>query len=422
MPNTAFPISTVCARFFQPVADVFSQLLTSQRNCPQFSDPDFIEMGLARVLSNAASGRDFLQSHAEAGRLRLSVGHFFETLKSPRRLALCRELSRCLQQSVSRVCEDPFRPFPELADFDLYAGDGHCHAAAAHDKAMGDSRQPVGHLFTLNLRSRALHHLTLGETGGTRKREHDMHALKRLDLDELRHHAKKGRKAMMVWDRAGIDFRFWHKAKQNGLYFVSRDKDNMRLETIGLMPFDKKDPRNQGVLIDDIVSTSQGVAVRRVVYYDAIGDVTYTYLTSEMTLPPGLIALLYKRRWDIEKAFDEAKNKYHERKAWASSPTAKMIQGQFIAMTHNLMLVIEADLEKNEQVRNEPELARRAKRLAKIKTDLAKKGIAVPFVYSAITNLTQRGVKLIRWLRNHLYGTRPWTDAVSHLRRLYAAL
>ena len=99
-----------------------------------------------------------------------------------------------------------------------------------------------------------------------------------------------------------------------------------------------------------------------------------------------------------------------------------MIQGQFIAMTHNLMLFIEVDLDQREQVRNEPEIARREKRLQQVATRLAKDGQRLPFAYSAFRQLTQRGVKLIRWLRNHLYNNCPWQVAVSRLRRLYAAL
>lgn len=425
MPTTPVSSHDVSARFFQPVADLFSDKtspLVHTRVCPELTDEGFIDIGVYRVLSASASGRDFLQTHSEAGGQRLSVGHFFEALKSERRLDLNIEISRRLQEKVNLICEDPLRSLPELAGFDLYAGDGHFHAAAAHDKAIGKNRQPVGHLFTLNLRSGALNYLMLGEAGGERKHEHDMHALKRMEIEELKHQARKGRRVMMVWDRAGVDFLFWHKAKQKGLYFLSRKKENMRLETIGILAFDKSDPRNAGVLSDELVSTSQGVAVRRVVYHDPVGDTTYTYITMEMTLPPGLLALLYKRRWDIEKVFDEAKNRYQEGKAWASSPTAKMIQGHFIAITHNLMLLMETDLDKNEQVRNEPEIARRAKRLEELKADMAKRNRVIPFVYTAVTRMTQRGAKLIRWLRNHLHGKRPWAEAVDDLRMLYTAL
>jgi hypothetical protein len=85
------------------------------------------------------------------------------------------------------------------------------------------------------------------------------------------------------------------------------------------------------------------------------------------------------------------------------------------------MLFIEADLDQCEQVRNEPEIARREKGLQQIAARLAKGGHRLPFAYSAFRQLTQRGVKVIRWLRNHLYRDCSWPAAVSHLRRLYAA-
>jgi len=50
------------------------------------------------------------------------------------------------------------------------------------------------------------HHLAVAEIGGSRKNEHDMHILKRLDKDILRMSAKKGSKVLHVYDRAGIDY------------------------------------------------------------------------------------------------------------------------------------------------------------------------------------------------------------------------
>ena len=47
---------------------------------------------------------------------------------------------------------------------------------------------------------------------------------------------------MVVWDRAGIDFGFWEESKRLGVYFVSREKANMKIEVLGLTPgFDRAD-------------------------------------------------------------------------------------------------------------------------------------------------------------------------------------
>ena len=104
------------------------------------------------------------------------------------------------------------------------------HAAAAHDSAAADDgvKYATGHFFSLHLRTHALAHLTVADQL-TRQREHDMHALKRLSLEELRQGAPKGRQVLYVYDRAGIDFQQWHRWKHSGgLYFVSREPSGAR--------------------------------------------------------------------------------------------------------------------------------------------------------------------------------------------------
>jgi hypothetical protein len=66
------------------LADLWPRL-QSTRLCPELSDFDFLRLGVQRVLSQAKSGRDFLQTHAAGGGSPITVSHFFETLKSERR-------------------------------------------------------------------------------------------------------------------------------------------------------------------------------------------------------------------------------------------------------------------------------------------------------------------------------------------------
>jgi hypothetical protein len=103
------------------------------------------------------------------------------------------------------------------------------------------------------------------------------------------------------WDRAGIDFMQWFKWKQfDDVYFISREKENMDLMMMAELPFDKKDPINTGVLSYDYVGTSAGVAMHRVRYQCPISGNKYNFVTSLPYISPGLIAFLYKTRWDIE--------------------------------------------------------------------------------------------------------------------------
>jgi len=283
-------------------------------------------------------------------------------------------------------------------------------------------KYPVGHFFALNLRTHGLSHLAVADQI-ERKKEHDMRALKAMGRATLRQGAPAGRKVLYVWDRAGIDFRQWHHWKHTGaIYFVSREKENMKLEVLGKNPWDRSDLRNEGVFSDELVGTSQGVSVRRVIYRCPLRAQEFRFLTSECTLPPGLIAHLYRQRWEIEKTFDELKNKLGERKAWASSPEAKAAQAHFLCLAHHLMLRCERRLEREAGVRNEAEIARRAYRLEKEQERLGKMNLTVPVLVRAFQRLTVRSVKFIRWLRVQLF-TRPHPGQdIATLRHLFASL
>jgi len=67
----------------------------------------------------------------------------------------------------------------------------------------------------------------------------------------------------------------------------------------------------------------------------------------------GLIAFLYKLRWDVEKVFDQIKNKTFEQKAWAGNQTAKQQNAMFIALAHNLMKMLEVIIEHQEGITNQ---------------------------------------------------------------------
>ena len=95
----------------------------------------------------------------------------------------------------------------------------------------------------------------------------------------------------------------------------------MDLQVLGVHPFDRAAPMNCDVIADELVGTSVGVT-----YQDAESGTVYIYLTNlPVSVPPGLVALLYESRWEVEKVFDEFKNKLGETKSWASPPMPKPV-------------------------------------------------------------------------------------------------
>ena len=247
--------SSVFAPFFSPVVDVY---ISSSRkyNCTTLSDLDFLEMGVLRCVSASQTGREFLQHHGDHDRLEIDLDLFFKSLKSRRRIDNLYSVNHLINPLLRESVVDPFAEIPELDGYAIYAGDGHFHAAAVHDpkdiSSAGNERKlATGHFFTLNLRTHYLNHLGTSDLRDERKGEHDMHLIKRSEIDQLRGGEPKGTKVILVWDKAGIDFRFWHKVKMSsGLYFVSREKSNMKLISCGFLSFDREDPRNNGVISD----------------------------------------------------------------------------------------------------------------------------------------------------------------------------
>ncbi len=410
--------STVYNVFSKPAIDVVATC-SKFRSCPELSDPDWIAMGIQRAVFESKTGRDFLQTHGVNLDFCPELSHYFHTLKSPRRLKLIQEVNQRVAHSLKEYLPDELASFPQLDNFDIYAGDGHWHEAASHDAFIDGKTHATGHFYRLDLRRRILGRMATAEG----KKEHDMHALKRLTKDMLRQEAPVGRQVIYVWDKASIDFRFWHNLKTTaGIYFISMEKENMSLMVIKKNKWDQADPINRGILKDELVESCHEILLRRVTYQVPDTGEILVFLTTEMTLPPGLIAHLYHRRWQIEKVFDGLKNKLNEKKSWAASPTAKAAQAEFLCLTHNLIRRIEHQLAYDEAVVNAPDRKRHSKRLDEQKKASKKAKRLWPTTWNTLQEPVLYSVKLIRWLRSNFMSGLDWTAALPRLRALYATL
>src|SRR5688500_3106945 len=87
------------------------------------------------------------------------------------------------------------------------------------------------------------------------------------------------------------------------------------------------------------------------------------------------------------------------RKAWGTTLVAKETQALLIAITHNLLLCYEQDLEDRHDVKNTTEDERRSKRMDSAERAYAKTGWPISLLVLAARRATQRSVKFIRWLR-----------------------
>lgn len=425
--------SSVFSRLLAPLHDFFKSA-SHQYLCHQLSDWDWIQTGLFRVLDDQPSGCAFLQKRVLQLLAPLTKSHYFESCKSPRRLRHLQSLTEAFTQAeagkalrhpsgITNLLHGSNSALQScLADFHIYAGDGHFHAASSHDLPDGKlTKHAVGHLYALNLRTSFLSHLAFGHETG-KKKPHDMEVLKRLTTAQLRQGAGKGEKVLYIWDRAGIDFRKWdHWKNTSGIYFLSRSKTNMKLEHPLPIAYDPADTLNAGIVADQWVSHSQGAMIRRVSFILPETGETMSFLTNlGVKIPPGIVAHLYFMRWRIEKTFDEIKNKLGETKAWAKSGTAKKMQAQFITLAYNLGRLLHENLEKNEDLRDDTNYRKQERRLEKMQAAMVAGNRALPLLRIKLQKATQLSVKFYRWLRHEIVHPSPWHLAVSRLKYLHA--
>jgi hypothetical protein len=162
--------------------------------------------------------------------------------------------------------------------------------------------------------------------------------------------------------------------------------------------------------------------VRRVIYRCPISAEEYRYLTNVNDGPPGLIAHLYRARWEIAKVFDELKNKLEEGQAWASRATAKTMQAQFLCLASHLMLLCEDWLEHEHGIRYQAEHRRRAQPVQRSDERLATQNQTTPVLIRGHQRLTVRSVKFIRWFRAQLFESLHHAQPLALLASLYASL
>jgi hypothetical protein len=133
--------------FTTPAHDALSNC-EHRRNCPDLSDPPWIQIGVERSIKECKTGRGFLQDWAMSNcDDTIGVSHFLERLKSQRRLNLITEVNTNVAASMPTHPDARIEALDDLAKIDLYAEDGHYHATSTHELPINCKRRAVGQLL-----------------------------------------------------------------------------------------------------------------------------------------------------------------------------------------------------------------------------------------------------------------------------------
>lgn len=120
----------------------------------------------------------------------------------------------------------------------------------------------------------------------------------------------------------------------------------------------------------------------------------------------------------MEKCFDQVKNLFGEKKAWATSAESKIQQAGFIALAHNLVLMLEREIEEREGIRDTKVLERKEKRLKESADAATSAGRVFNPLVSGMHRVTKRSAQFIDWLQVCLDHRTCWRAAIEQLRPL----
>ncbi len=314
-----------------------------QRACPEISDIDFIRLGLLRCISAVDSGRHFIQTTEEVHGKHLPHSTYFKALKSSRRTRMLEAIER---QSYQILCDqlaasdiDYLKSFSELDEYTVEAADGHFIDHACHTPKGGNGKvYAAGFIYAMNLRNGLLRPLCC-ITNGT-QRHHELPIL-RNHIEHQNSQCGQSENNLYVYDKAVTDFSWWAKQKAQQNYMISVLKENSVATWVECINFDSNNPTNTGIEAYSMYE-NQGVRFNVIDYRDPETQKLHHFVsTLPESINPGTIAVLYYKRWSIEKAYNNSKSNLKEKKAWSSSMKSLNNQMRLTTMTYNLMRVCE---------------------------------------------------------------------------------
>ena len=146
-----------------------------------------------------------------------------------------------------------------------------------------------------------------------------------------------------IMDKAYVDFRRLYIIHSRGAFFVVRAKKNMRFKRTYSAVTDKLN----GVKYDQI-GKLEGVKsrkdypekLRRVKYFDQETQKEFIFLTNNIYLAAAEIALLYKKRWEVELFFKWIKQHLRIKSFWGTSMNAVKVQIYCAIITYCLVAIV----------------------------------------------------------------------------------
>lgn len=146
-----------------------------------------------------------------------------------------------------------------------------------------------------------------------------------------------------IVDKAYVDFSRLHSMHLQDVFFVTRAKTNMRFKRM----YSKKADKAAGVKHDQIGKLEGHYSrknypkkLRRIKYFDQETQKQLVFLTNNMELKATDIAMLYKKRWEVELFFKWMKQHLKIKSFWGTSMNAVKIQIYCAVIAYCLVAIV----------------------------------------------------------------------------------
>jgi hypothetical protein len=133
--------------------------------------------------------------------------------------------------------------------------------------------------------------------------------------------------SILVMDRSYIDYKWLHQLGEQGVFFVTRMKADIKYKVVRKRQIRRRGPirRDEEIVIRSVKHGLQ-LQLRRIVLRDEERQETLVFLTNHMDLAARTIAAVYKDRWQIEIFFKSMKQLLRVKTFVGTSANALKIQ------------------------------------------------------------------------------------------------
>ena len=161
-----------------------------------------------------------------------------------------------------------------------------------------------------------------------------------LFLEEV-HHLAAG--SIITFDKGYVDYAQYEAFTKSNIWYVTRLKDNALYQA--REEYDIPDSADSGVLKDEEIvlyygdNKKQEHRTRRIAYWDDENKRLFEFITNNFELSAEKIALIYKKRWQIELLFKQLKQNFLLKYFFGDNQNAIEIQ-IWIAMLANILIIL----------------------------------------------------------------------------------